>query len=371
MKNQEKLGLYLHQAVEKLITQILKATLSHPKQTLFLFKMKKKWEQANRRKKIYGDRGVHVPVFLISSITEACNLSCTGCYARSNGICSSEKTDVQDLAGDQWDRFFREAANMGIFFTILAGGEPLLRRDVLEKAAEINHMIFPVFTNGTLLNEEYIDFFSRHLHLIPILSIEGSRDHTDKRRGSGIFSKVTEVMNRFKTKKILYGVSITVTPENMEAVTSESYLNELYALGCKIVIYVEYVPVEPDTEHLTLNPRRQKKLDRSISIREKSFDKMVFLSFPGDEKFMGGCLAAGRGFLHINPHGNAEPCPFSPFSDHNITRHSLEEILISPFFSKLRKSGLTQSIHTGGCVLFQKEEEVRNLLEEVNGESKT
>lgn len=44
---------------------------------------------------------------------------------------------------------------------------------------------------------------------------------------------------------------------------------------------------------------------------------MVFLSFSGDEKYVGGCLAAGRGFFHINANGEVEPCPFSPYSDVN------------------------------------------------------
>jgi MoaA/NifB/PqqE/SkfB family radical SAM enzyme len=53
---------------------------------------------------------------------------------------------------------------------------------------------------------------------------------------------------------------------------------------------------------------------------------MIFISFPGDEKTSGGCLAAGRGFFHINSHGGAEPCPASPYSDINVRDSSLLDL---------------------------------------------
>lgn len=53
----------------------------------------------------------------------------------------------------------------------------------------------------------------------------------------------------------------------------------------------------------------------------------------GDEKSYGGCVAAGRGFFHINSHGGAEPCLFSPYSDINVRDTSLWEALKSKLFT--------------------------------------
>ncbi len=89
-------------------------------------------------------------------------------------------------------------------------------------------------------------------------------------------------------------------------------------------------------------------------------------SFPGDEKEMGGCLAAGRGFFHINAYGGAEPCPFSPFSDVNLKEISLLEALKSPLFCRLQNSGLFAEEHAGGCLLFEHREEVETLLKSGN-----
>jgi MoaA/NifB/PqqE/SkfB family radical SAM enzyme len=92
---------------------------------------------------------------------------------------------------------------------------------------------------------------------------------------------------------------------------------------------------------------------------------MLFLSFPGDEKKMGGCLAAGRGFFHINTDGAAENCPFSPYSDRNIRTSTLLEVLKSPLFQALRDEQLVGGAHTGGCALFEHQEDVRRILSHV------
>ncbi len=91
---------------------------------------------------------------------------------------------------------------------------------------------------------------------------------------------------------------------------------------------------------------------------------MLFISFPGDEKSSGGCLAAGRGFFHINPQGGAEPCPFSPYSDINVRDTSVREALQSKLFTSLRSSDTLMEEHPGGCVLFERRDQVEDLLDE-------
>ena len=86
------------------------------------------------------------------------------------------------------------------------------------------------------------------------------------------------------------------------------------------------------------------------------------MSFPGDEKLSDGCLAAGRGFFHINSHGGAEPCPASPYSDTNLCDTSLIETLDSNLFKSLRDGGILMDDHEGGCVLFEHRDEVEKIL---------
>ena len=89
---------------------------------------------------------------------------------------------------------------------------------------------------------------------------------------------------------------------------------------------------------------------------------MVYISFPGDEKSSGGCVAAGRGFFHINSHGGAEPCPFSPYSDINVRDTSLQAAMKSPLFLALQEEGVLMEEHPGGCVLHEKRTQVESLL---------
>ena len=89
---------------------------------------------------------------------------------------------------------------------------------------------------------------------------------------------------------------------------------------------------------------------------------MVYVSFPGDEKSSGGCVAAGRGFFHINSHGGAEPCPFSPYSDVNVKTGSLRDAIRSPLFKALQSGDILLDDHEGGCVLYEKRDQVEALL---------
>jgi MoaA/NifB/PqqE/SkfB family radical SAM enzyme len=340
------------------MTTAYRAAVSNPKELLFVLNMKKVFVRSEKKRKaLLKEENLHIPPFLISSIATACNLSCAGCYARAN---QTEKT--AQLPVTQWKIIFEEAAKLGVVFNLLAGGEPLTRREVLEAAAKVREMIFPVFTNGLLLNEIYLEFFANNLNIIPIISVEGGELQTDKRRGDGVFKRLETIMERLQKRNLFYGISITVTTENQDIVTFYEFVEKFRTKGCKIVFYVEYVPVEADTAYLALNAADIARMETTLeSLREKYGD-ILFLSFPGDEKEAGGCLAAGRGFLHISSDGSAEACPFAPFSDTNIAESGLKTALRSPFFEKLRMAGLVGGEHTGGCALFERQQEVKYLL---------
>jgi MoaA/NifB/PqqE/SkfB family radical SAM enzyme len=266
------------------------------------------------------------------------------------------------LTGAEWGSIFSQAEEAGIGFILLAGGEPLLRRDVLEQAAARENIIFPIFTNGALIRDSYLAAFDAHRNLIPIISMEGGEQITDARRGQGVYRRLVDAMANLRQKDILFGASITVTAENLQLVTGQPFLSDLQQKGCKAAIFVEYVPVDGQASYSALTDAERDLLAAHLVELRKESDQMILVSFPGDEKESGGCLAAGRGFFHINAHGGAEPCPFSPYSDTNLRTVSLRQALQSPLFQKLNSQHLLEKQHTGGCVLFEQEESVRQLL---------
>ena len=212
------------------------------------------------------------------------------------------------------------------------------------------------------INDEYIKLFDKKRNLLPIFSVEGNQKITDERRGKGVYDNLKTTMGRVKNDHLIFGVSVTVTTENLRDVTSNGFLNDLKNIGCKAVIYVEYVPVTEDSAALAPADAEREYLLKRLDEVRREYEGVVFIAFLGDEKRLSGCLAAGRGFFHINSHGGAEPCPFSPYSDINVKSTSLKKALKSPLFAALRDQHIIFREHTGGCVLFEQKEAVEALL---------
>ncbi len=361
MKQQFDLQKHIEQGVEKIVADTLKATLKNPRESAFMAKFAAASRKASRTRMKLEQEGLHVPGFLIASITSSCNLHCAGCYSRCNNA-TNDAPPVQQLTSEEWLRIFREADELGVSFIMLAGGEPMIRRDIIEAAGQMRNIIFPVFTNGTFLDERYFKLLDDCRNLIPVLSIEGGREITDARRGEGIYDRIQANMKKFKEKGLIFGASVTVTTENIREVTSQAFLDTLTEQGCKLVIFIEFVPVTEEARHLAPGDREREYLKEAMEKLREHYDEAVLLSFPGDELAMGGCMAAGREFFHINSHGGAEPCPFSPYSDVNIKESSLRAAIASPLFQKLQEQGVLSGEHVGGCVLYEKRDQVSRLL---------
>ncbi|PPK74692.1 MoaA/NifB/PqqE/SkfB family radical SAM enzyme [Lacrimispora xylanisolvens] len=353
---------YLTGGVENIVKGAIKATLSNPQESIFMAKYAFSSKEASKKRAQAEKNGEHIPPFLIASITSKCNLHCTGCYARTNQACV-DSAPVCQLTDEEWKRIFIESRDLGIGFILLAGGEPMIRKDVITAAGEIPEIIFPIFTNGTMINDSYIVLLKKFRNLVPILSIEGREEKTDERRGEGVYQKLTCAMDLMKKNKVLFGASVTVTTANLKEVTSKEFLYQLEENGCKVVFYVEFVPVTKEATELAPGDEEREYLKDKLNEIRQSYDKMVFISFPGDEKTSGGCLAAGRGFFHINFHGGAEPCPFSPYSDMNVRDTSVREALNSKLFQNLQRENVLMEEHEGGCVLFERREQVEALLQ--------
>jgi len=366
----QDLTAYMSKSIEKIMNDALKIAFKNPKELFFLLHFYKAQKKAAKIRENSETKNLHIPPFLIASIVTECNLHCAGCYSRaneknktieqvSNKTCNAA---AEQLPAQRWKQLFAEAERLGICFILLAGGEPLLRLDVLDFAKDCKNILFPVFTNGTLINDKYIDFFEQNRNMLPIFSLEGGQQLTDARRGEGVYEMLCKVMQKLQQKNILFGISITVTKENIKEITEKNFVSNLANKGCSLIFYVEYVPADGKSASLApTDTDREYLAERVNRIRETQ--PLIAITFPGDEQEFGGCLAAGRGFFHISAAGNAEPCPFSPYSDLSLKDCSLMDALQSPLFKKLQSSELLQAQHSGGCVLFGQDEAVRAMAE--------
>lgn len=98
-------------------------------------------------------------------------------------------------------------------------------------------------------------------------------------------------------------------------------------------------------------------------MREKH--KSLIFAFPGDEEQFGGCLAAGRGFIHVNPEGKVEACPFAPYSDSSLEEANLEEALRSPLMKLIRENHHLLKEVEGGCALWSNKDWLESKMEEI------
>ena len=353
------LAEYLEDSLRFVLGYALRAALKNPKELLFIARYAFLQRRAVKIRRAHEKRGEHIPLFLIASITAGCNLRCAGCYhhaLRPEGGGGMTELDVGD-----WARLFREARALGIPFILLAGGEPLLRPDVLRAAGCQRGILFPVFTNGTLFDAERLALFDKHRALLPVLSLEGGKTQTDTRRGGGIYDRVDAVRAELCARRIPFGISITVSPGNLKRVTERSFIEEARKTGCVLIVYVEYLAADDAEDAAALDDGEREELAARIDAARRGGGPLI-LSFPGDEKESGGCLAAGRGFFHINPWGGAEPCPFSPYSDTQLRRAPLGDALNSPLFTALRDGALLSAApHHGPCRLLEARAEVARL----------
>ncbi len=361
MKEAFDLQEYLSEGVERTVKEAARATFSNPREALFMGKFALSSARATKIRKASEKAGLHVPSYLIASITSSCNLHCEGCYSRANHA-TVDCSPVRQLTAEEWLRIFSEAEDLGISFILLAGGEPMLRRDVIESAGTRQNILFPIFTNGTFIDGKYYELFDRCRNLVPVVSIEGGREETDARRGTGIYDRVIANMEEFQSRGLIYGASVTVTKENMEKVFSDGFIDTLASRGCKAVFFIEFVPVSEEGKALAPDDADREYMRENLSRLRGGREDVMFVSFPGDEKSSGGCLAAGRGFFHINSHGGAEPCPFSAYSDINVRDTSLKAALGSGLFTALREGRLLEEDHAGGCVLYERREQVEEIM---------
>jgi MoaA/NifB/PqqE/SkfB family radical SAM enzyme len=332
---------YLSSSAKDIIGEILKGSWQNRSESMFIAKCFKNAKKAEKKRDEHEAKGESAPPFLIANVTESCNLRCSGCWLRMG---MDERCAYGQNADAKWGRVFDEACGIGVSVMLISGGEPLSRRGVIEEAAKRGEMLFPILTNGTMIDDEYLRLFNERRNLIPVLSIEGDERQMDGRRGSGVHSKVFEAMRKLGKNGIIYGCSISITRDNLDCVTGRGYISHLKELGCKAAVMSEYSP--PCRPDLALNADSRERLSKRVQWLRSELSKMIIIQLPGDKRLLDSCLAEGRGLFCISPPTEARACPFSPFSDMSLWQSFPK--CKSPFFDKLKESGLLAKKHVGG-----------------------
>ncbi len=268
----------------------------------------------------------NIPWAILLDPTSACNLHCTGCWAGEYG-------NKLNLSLEEIDSIICQGKELGTHVYIYTGGEPLVRKRDLIKLCEMHpDCVFLSFTNGTLIDEAFCQEMIRVKNFVPALSAEGFEEATDGRRGEGVYAKVQHAMELLKSHGLPFGVSCCYTSENWDSIASEEYFDYLIDQGALFAWIFSYMPVGVNSPaSLMANPEQREHLYRFV--REMRKTKPLFtLDFQNDGEFVGGCIAGGRRYLHINAKGDVDPCVFAHYSNANIREVSLLDALRSPLF---------------------------------------
>lgn len=316
-----------------------------------------------KQKELKAKYNCNIPWAILLDPTSACNLHCVGCWAAEYG-------NKLNLSFEELDSIITQGKEMGVYLYLYTGGEPLVRKDdIIRLCEKHNDCVFSSFTNGTLIDEKFADEMLRVKNFVPAISLEGMEEATDSRRGQGVFDKVIHAMDLLRERKLLYGISCCYTSANYDSITSEEYYDMLIDKGAYFVWYFHYMPVGNDAATKLLPSPEQRELVYR-RIREYRRRKPLFaIDFQNDGEFVGGCIAGGRRYFHINANGDMDPCAFVHYSDSNIREKSLLEGLRSPLFQAYHDGQPFNENMFQPCPMLENPQKLRSMVEKTGAHS--
>ena len=350
----------MYQLIMSVLNDIDKDVLKATFENFFLNANIIGWPKQEEYRKKYQ---CNIPWAILLDPTSACNLHCTGCWAAEYG-------NKLNLSFEEIDSIITQGKQLGIYMYIYTGGEPLVRKkDLIALCEKHSDCQFLSFTNATLIDEEFADEMLRVKNFIPAISIEGFEEATDDRRGQGTYQKVIQAMAILKKKHLPFGLSCCYTSQNLDSIISYDFIDQMVEWGAKFVWYFHYMPVGNDAVSALLpNPEQREFMYHRI--RDIRATKPIFaMDFQNDGEYVGGCIAGGRRYLHINANGDCDPCVFIHYSDSNIREKTLLECLQSPIFMAYHDGQPFNENHLRPCPMLENPELLRKMVEETGAHS--
>ncbi|MBI5570427.1 MAG: peptide-modifying radical SAM enzyme CbpB [Desulfomonile tiedjei] len=309
--------------------------------------------------------------------TERCNLNCSYCYIpeemRRDGVHMSEDQLIAAL-GILKDYFGKTMPEGRLPQVVFHGSEPMLARDAvfagIERFRDDFH--FGIQTNGTLLDDEAIDFLtSRGIGVG--LSLDGHEeaiaDATRKNwAGQGFFRRSAALLERFKGYPN-YNVICTVTTRNMTALSNMvEFLHEmevpigmLNPVRCTRQGAREIRPADED-----LSVHYLKALDRTYELYQETGRQLVIANFanvlisiaaPSARRLMCDISPCGGGrcFFAVGARGDLFPCSefvgVPEFNGGNLFRDPIGDVLKSEAFKAVTGRKVEDIIPCSSCAV--------------------
>ncbi len=302
--------------------------------------------------------GYEIPLLLVVSPTMRCPLRCYGCY-------SAEYARDSDLDYETFDRTLTEAKSLGAYFIVMSGGEPFVYGDIFDLWKKHDDIWFQVYTSGVTLNDKTVEKLAELGNVMPCISVEGFEAQTDERRGNGHFKKLLAAFARLRDAGIPFGFSATATRENSEIITSDEFVTFYAQQGAVLGWYFQYMPIgrDPVMDLVPTPEQRLARMRRMLELRESH--EILLADFWNDGPLVGGCIAGGRRYLHINNAADVEPCVFCQLSTDNLHQKSLLDTLqTSPLLAAIRKRQPYSDNYLRPCMMIDNPEVLKEVIDE-------
>jgi len=278
-----------------------------------------------------------VPMAALFELTFVCNHACTFCYNCPTGQKEMNTAEAFDA--------LRKMAEFNILYLTLTGGEPLVRRDFFEIAAEARRLGFAlrIYTNGYLIDEAMAKKIKQIANPLEIeISLHGARPETHERLTCvpGSLQKVIDAVKNLKAQGIKVNLKVPVTRDNQEEVLDMHRL--ALDLGATIVFDPVITPRDDGDKDPVNLMATDDFLRRYWTEPAYAGARREPVPVPRHDGPGEAVCGTGRTAFALDPYGNIFPCVQWRKSAGNIrTIASLREIWhTSPVLIEVRRTAV-------------------------------
>jgi radical SAM protein with 4Fe4S-binding SPASM domain len=218
------------------------------------------------------------PPIVVWNCTQRCNLRCVHCYARAQ-----DKDYQGELTTEESKSFIRDLAEFGVPVILFSGGEPTLRKDLIELAAWAKELgVRPVLsTNGTLITPQLAQEIAKVGFGEVGISVDGIGAANDRFRGQeGAYEAALSGIRQLKSLGHRVSLRLTITRHNFRELPAIFDLVEREGVDRICFYHLTYAgrASEMQAEDVTHAETRELVdliMDRTLDLYRRGLDKEV------------------------------------------------------------------------------------------------
>ncbi len=263
------------------------------------------------------------PIAAMVAVTYRCPCNCDHC-----GSTFYEKREQDELSTDELKDLIRQFKENGATSVIFFGGEPLVRKDLLELIRLVKELgMFPVIdTNAFFIDEKMAIRLKEAGLTLALISMDSSKPekHDKLRHVPGIWKKVVAAIKFFKKHGVEVRISTYVDREKL----NDGDFQAILQMGKEMGVQVRCLaPIQAgrwnEDEDIKLTPAELQKF-KNMLVPGESYWEQEVCDAP-DKEFV--CASGLKDTFYVTAYGHVTPCPAIPLTFGNIREEPFSDIL--------------------------------------------